>query len=130
MTDVIDTDTAPAAVGAYSQATTDGNPVFTAGQIPLRPDGGLLNGPIAERTEQALENVSEIPAAAGASMDDVLRVTVFPADIADITDFEAMNEGYASHFEGAPPARSAVAVGVLPKGAGVEIEAVASVAGD
>ena len=98
--------------------------VFTAGQIPLTPDGDLLDdAPIADQTEQALDNLAAILDEAGASMADVLKVTVY---LADIDDFEAMNETYATYFDDEPPARSAVEVANLPKGVGVEIEAVAT----
>ena len=118
----VSTDDAPAAVGAYSQATATDSLVFTAGQIPLTPDGELLDdASIADQTEQALDNLRAIVEEAGATMDDVLKVTVY---MADIDDFEAMNETYATYFEDEPPARSAVEVGALPKGVGVEIEAV------
>ncbi|WP_254542874.1 RidA family protein [Halomarina pelagica] len=123
---IISTDDAPAAVGAYSQATTTGDLVFTAGQIPLTPDGELLDdASIAEQTEQALSNVEAVLAEAGADLSDVLKTTVF---LADIDDFEEMNETYAGFFDEEPPARSAVQAGALPKGVGVEIEAVASLA--
>ena len=125
MKETIHTDAAPAAVGAYSQATTNGDLVFTAGQIPLTPDGQLLaDAPIAEQTERALDNLGAVLEEAGASPADVLKTTVF---LADIDDFEEMNETYASYFDESPPARSAVEAGALPKGAGVEIEAVAVV---
>ncbi|RAW46408.1 RidA family protein [Halorubrum sp. 48-1-W] len=125
MTDIIHTNAAPEAVGAYSQATTNGDLVFTAGQIPLTPEGELLaDAPIAEQTERALDNLLAVLAEAGAEPEDVLKTTVF---LADIDDFEEMNEVYAGYFGGAPPARSAVQAGALPKGIGVEIEAVASV---
>ena len=121
---VTETDDAPAAVGAYSQAATDGSLLFTAGQIPLTPDGELLDDePIETQTEQALDNLVAILETEGAGPEDVLKVTVF---LDDIDDFEAMNETYASYFDDEPPARSAVEVGALPKGVGVEIEAVAS----
>ncbi|MFC5368512.1 Rid family detoxifying hydrolase [Salinirubrum litoreum] len=121
----ISTDAAPAAVGAYSQATTNGDLLFTAGQIPLTPDGELLDdASIAEQTEQALDNVVAILDSEGATPEDVLKVTVF---MDDIEDFDEMNETYATYFESAPPARSAVEVANLPKGAGVEIEAIAVV---
>ncbi|RZV11388.1 endoribonuclease L-PSP [Natrinema hispanicum] len=121
---IIDTDDAPAAVGAYSQATSNGSLLFTAGQIPLTADGELLDDePIAAQTEQALYNLDAILDEAGASSDDILKVSVF---LADIDDFEAMNEAYANYFDDEPPARSAVEVGALPKGVGVEIEAIAS----
>ena len=121
---VISTREAPEAVGAYSQATTDGNVVFTAGQIALTPDGDLLDDePIPTQTRQCLENVKAILEEEGLTMQDVLKTTVF---LADIADFDEMNEAYAEYFQDNPPARSAVEVGNLPKGAGVEIEAIAS----
>ncbi|MFD1563557.1 Rid family detoxifying hydrolase [Haloarchaeobius amylolyticus] len=121
---IIETDNAPAAVGAYSQATSNGSLLFTAGQIPLTADGDLLDDePIAAQTEQALYNLDAILDEAGASSDDILKVTVF---LADIDDFDAMNEAYADYFDDEPPARSAVEAGALPKGVGVEIEAIAS----
>ena len=125
MTDTIHTNAAPEAVGAYSQATTNGDLVFTAGQIALTPEGELLDdAPIAEQTERALDNLLAVLAEAGAEPEDVLKTTVF---LADIDDFDEMNEVYAGYFEESPPARSAVQAGALPKGVGVEIEAVASV---
>jgi reactive intermediate/imine deaminase len=120
----INTEDAPAAVGAYSQATTDGSLLYTAGQIPLRPDGQLLaDASIAEQTAQALDNVAAIVESEGVDMSAVLKTTVF---LADIDDFEAMNETYRTYFDAEPPARSAVEVGALPKGVDVEIEAVAT----
>jgi reactive intermediate/imine deaminase len=120
----VSTDAAPAAVGAYSQATETDDLVFTAGQIPLTPDGELLDdAAIDVQTQQALENVEAVLDAAGAGMDDVLKVTVY---LDDIGDFEAMNDTYETFFETDPPARSAVGVDELPKGVGVEIEAVAT----
>jgi reactive intermediate/imine deaminase len=125
MKEIVSTNAAPEAVGAYSQATTNGELVFTAGQIPLTPDGRLLDdASVAEQTEQALDNVTAVLAQAGASMEDVLKVTVY---LDDIEDFEEMNETYATYFPSEPPARSAFEVGALPKGAGVEVEAVAVV---
>jgi len=121
----ISTDEAPAAVGAYSQGTTTGDLVFTEGQIALTPEGDFLSeSSVAAQTEQALDNVLAVLDAAGAGTDDVLKVTVF---LADIDDFDEMNETYATYFRHDPPARSAVEVGALPKGAAVEIEAVAVV---
>lgn len=120
---IISTDDAPAAVGAYSQGTTQGELVFTAGQIPMTPDGELLDDePVSVQTEQALENIKAVLAAADADLADVLKVTVF---LADIDDFDEMNETYAEFFDADPPARSAVQAGALPKGVAVEIEAVA-----
>ena len=121
---IVSTDEAPAAVGAYSQATATDDLVFTAGQIPLTPDGDLLaDAAIDVQTEQALENVRAVLAEAGAEMADVLKVTVF---LDDVDDFDAMNETYETFFDDEPPARSAVGVDELPKDVGVEIEAVAT----
>ncbi|MCT9094545.1 Rid family detoxifying hydrolase [Haloarchaeobius sp. HME9146] len=121
---IISTDEAPAAVGAYSQATTNGDIVFTAGQIPLTPDGELLDDEsITVQTRQSLENVSAILEEEGCTMEDVLKVTVF---MDDIEDFDEMNDAYKEYFLDNPPARSAVEVANLPKGVGVEIEAIAS----
>ncbi|AEH36604.1 Rid family detoxifying hydrolase [Halopiger xanaduensis] len=121
---IVKTDDAPAAVGAYSQATSNGSLLFTAGQIPLTADGDLLDDePIAAQTEQALYNLDAILDEAGVSSEDILKVTVY---LDDIDDFDDMNEAYADYFDDEPPARSAVEVDALPKGVGVEIEAVAS----
>ena len=120
----ISTDDAPQAVGAYSQATTDGSTLYTAGQIPLTPDGELLDeASIAAQTEQALDNVLAILESEGLDSSAILKTTVF---LADIGDFEAMNEVYRTYFDDEPPARSAVQAGALPKGVDVEIEAVAT----
>ena len=121
----VSTDEAPAAVGAYSQATTTGDLLFTAGQLPLTVEGELLDDePVAVQARQCLENVETILASEGLEMSDVLKVTVF---LDDVDDFAEMNDTYAGFFEEAPPARSAVEVGAVPKGAAVEIEAIAAV---
>lgn len=121
---VISTTEAPPGVGPYSQGTTDGNLVFTAGQVPLTPDGELLDDePIEVQTRQALENVKAILEEEGLTMQSVLKVTVY---LDDIGDFEAMNDAYSEYFRDNPPARSAVEVSALPKGVGVEIEAIAT----
>ncbi|HKL30324.1 MAG TPA: Rid family detoxifying hydrolase [Natrialbaceae archaeon] len=120
---IISTDEAPEAVGAYSQATTNGDLLFTAGQIPMTPEGELLDDEdITTQTNQSLENVVGILEEEGCSIDDVLKVTVF---LDDIDDFDAMNAAYKEFFSEDPPARSAVEVANLPKGVGVEIEAIA-----
>ena len=120
----VSTDDAPAAVGAYSQAATDGSLLFTAGQLPLTPDGELLDGDsVAAQTRQCLENVLAILGSEGLDATDVLKVTIF---LDDVDDFDEMNEAYAEFFAEDPPARSAVEVGRVPKGAAVEIEAVAT----
>jgi reactive intermediate/imine deaminase len=120
----VSTDDAPAAVGAYSQATATDNLVFTAGQIPLTPAGDLLDGAgIDVQTEQAMENLEAVLSAAGVGTADLLKVTVY---MTDIDEFEQMNTVYENFFDGDPPARSAVEVAALPKGVAVEVEAVAA----
>ena len=121
---IISTDDAPAAVGAYSQAATNDDLVFTAGQLPFTADGdSLADESIATQTEQSLANIEAVLAEEGLDMDDVVKTTIF---LADIDDFDEMNEAYGDVFDDEPPARSAFAVGDLPKGIGVEIEAIAS----
>jgi 2-iminobutanoate/2-iminopropanoate deaminase len=113
---------APAPVGPYSQAIRTGDLVFVAGQIPLDPVSGAMPDEIAEQTRVVLQSIEAVLAAAGASLADVVKTTVF---LADLDDFAAMNEVYASFFPDEPPARACVEVRRLPKGAGVEIEAIA-----
>lgn len=121
---IISTPDAPAAVGAYSQGTTDGNLVFTAGQLPLTSDGELLDEePVGVQTRQSLENIRMILEAEGLSMQDVLKVTIY---LDDVDTFEEMNEAYAEYFQDNPPARSAIEVGAVPKGAAIEVEAIAA----
>jgi reactive intermediate/imine deaminase len=120
---IVETDEAPAAVGAYSQATTNGSLLFTAGQIPFTPDGeSLADEPTDVQTRQCLENVTAVLEEEGLTAEDVLKTTVY---LADIEDFDAMNDAYEEYFLDNPPARSALEVGALPKGVAVEIEAVA-----
>jgi 2-iminobutanoate/2-iminopropanoate deaminase len=121
----IHTDDAPAAVGAYSQAIATGDVVFTAGQIPLTPEGDLLDGAAIDvQTEQALENAAAVLAAAGSELGNALKVTVY---LTDMEAFDAMDAAYESFFDEEPPARSAVGVASLPKNVDVEIEVVAQV---
>ena len=121
----ISTDAAPAAVGAYSQATATDDLLFTAGQLPLTPDGELLDDEsVATQTEQCLENVAAILDSEGLELSDVLKVTIF---LDDIDDFDEMNETYGGFFDEEPPARSAIEVGNVPKGAALEIEAIAAI---
>ena len=128
MKEIISTDEAPAAVGAYSQATTNGDLLFTAGQLPLTTDGELLDDEsVAVQTEQCLDNVAAILESEGVSLTDVLKTTIY---LDDIDDFEEMNETYGEYFEDSKPARSAVEVGNVPKGAALEIEAIADASGD
>ncbi|MBQ7942402.1 MAG: RidA family protein [Muribaculaceae bacterium] len=119
----IATTNAPAAIGPYSQAIEANGMVFVSGQLPVNPaTGEFAEGGIKELTRQSLTNMKNILAEAGMTMDNVVKTTVF---LADMADFAAMNEVYASFFEGVAPARSAVAVKTLPKNALVEIECIA-----
>ncbi len=122
---VISTKKAPAAIGPYSQAIQVGNLVYTSGQIPIDPaTGAFVEGGIKEQTRQSLTNVKAILEEAGLTMASVVKTTVF---MADMNDFAEMNGVYAEFFAEPYPARSAVAVKTLPKGALVEIEVVAEV---
>ena len=124
MKDVISTKAAPAAIGPYSQAIRVGNLVYTSGQIPIDPaTGSFAEGGIKEQTRQSLTNVKAILEEAGLTMAKVIKTTVF---MADMNDFADMNAVYAEFFAEPYPARSAVAVKTLPKGALVEIEVVAA----
>jgi 2-iminobutanoate/2-iminopropanoate deaminase len=119
----ISTPLAPKAIGPYSQAVAVGEWVFCSGQIPLDPGTGeLVSGGIEVQTRRVLENLRLVLAAAGTGLDRVVKTTVF---LADLGDFAAMNQVYAEYLEGVSPARSTVQVAALPKGARVEIEAVA-----
>lgn len=119
----ISTKKAPAAIGPYSQAIRVGNIVYTSGQIPLDPaTGAFVEGGIKEQTRQALTNLKAILEEAGTSMDNVVKTTVF---MANMDDFADMNAVYAEFFTEPYPARSAVAVKTLPKGALIEIEVIA-----
>ena len=123
MKQIIETDQAPQAIGPYSQAVVAGVFVFASGQIPIDPaTGQLVEGGIAEQTEQVLRNVSRLLEAAGTSLARVVKTTVF---LADMNDFAAMNETYARFFGEQPPARSTVQAARLPRDARVEIEVVA-----
>lgn len=122
---VIQTSEAPSAVGAYSQATTNEDILFTSGQIPMTADGELLaEASIAEQTEQVIDNVEAILDSEGLTLEDVLKMTVY---LSDINDFDEMNEVYSGYFDDSPPARSAIEVANLPKGVDVEIEAIVSI---
>ncbi len=119
----ISTTAAPAAIGPYSQAVEAGGTVYVSGQLPINPaTGDFAEGGIKELTRQSLTNMKAILAEAGLDMGDVVKTTVF---LADMADFAEMNEVYAQFFSAPFPARSAVAVKTLPKGARVEIECVA-----
>lgn len=121
--EAIHTEKAPAAIGPYSQAVRAHNTIYVSGQIPIDPATGAFAGEdIMTQTQQSLTNIREILAAAGAGMENVVKTTVL---LADIRDFAAMNEVYATFFSEPYPARAAFQAAALPKGALVEIEAVA-----
>ena len=121
----VSTDRAPAAIGPYSQAIRTGHLLFCSGQIPLDPaTGAMVGATTAEQTEQVLRNLGGLLEAAGSGLDRVVKTTVF---LADMQDFAEFNEAYARHFPQDPPARSTVQAAGLPRGARVEIEAVALV---
>jgi 2-iminobutanoate/2-iminopropanoate deaminase len=113
---------APLAIGPYSQGISVGGHVFVSGQTPLRADGTLLAGTVAQQTEQCLNNVLEVLLGAGLTMDAVVKTTVY---MTDLGKFAEMNEVYAKRFRVPFPARATVQVSALPKGAAVEIDAIA-----
>jgi 2-iminobutanoate/2-iminopropanoate deaminase len=118
----VSTDKAPAAIGPYSQATKAGPFLFASGQIPLRPDGTLVEGDIVEQAHQVFANIQAVLAEAGGSLSDVVKATVF---IKDMNDFARLNEVYAHYFGDHKPARSTVEVARLPRDVKVEIEVIA-----
>jgi len=119
---IVSTNNAPAAIGPYSQAVISGNMLFTSGQIAIDPaTGNVVEGGIAEQTEQIMKNLGEVLKAAGATYESAVKTTCFLADIADFTTF---NEIYGKYFTG-KPARSCVAVKDLPKGVLAEVEVIA-----
>lgn len=121
----IKTDSAPGAIGPYSQAVAAAGWLFCSGQIPIDPESGnLIEGDIGTQTDQVLKNLAAVLAAAGGTLANVVKTTVF---LADMDDFTGMNEVYARHFGDHRPARAAVAVRTLPKNVSVEIEAIARV---
>jgi len=123
--EMIATDRAPRAIGPYSQAVRAGELVFASGQIPIDPTTGeFVAGGIAEQTEQVLRNLRAVFEAAGLTMNQIVKTTVF---LADMDDFTAMNEVYGRFFDGEPPARATVQAARLPRDARVEIEAIALV---
>jgi 2-iminobutanoate/2-iminopropanoate deaminase len=123
--EAVATKSAPAAIGPYSQAITHGGMLFLSGQVPIDPaTGELVVGDIATQTERVLDNLAAVLAAAGSSFADVVRTTIY---LTNLADFAVVNATYAKRFaEGRPyPARATVQVGALPKGANVEIDAIA-----
>ncbi len=122
--DFVHTEAAPAAIGPYSQAAIVGDLVFTAGQVALDPIAGtVIEGGIEAQTARVLENLAAVLAAAGSSLSQVVKTTVF---LTDMADFPAMNQVYAQEFGDHKPARATVAVAGLPLGVRVEIEVVAT----
>ncbi len=117
------TEKAPAAVGAYSQGVAASGLVFVSGQLPIDPATGQMPETAAEQAQRSMENVKAIVEAAGLSMDNVVKTTIL---LADIGDFAEVNEVYAGFFSGVCPARACYAVKDIPKGAKVEIEAIAA----
>ena len=120
----IQTEQAPAAIGPYSQAIRIGDFLYTSGQIALDPESGMfLSGEIEEETEQTLKNISAILQAGGLSLENVVKTTVY---LSDLNHFSRMNQVYEKYFLKTKPARACVQVAALPKGAKIEIDAIAS----
>lgn len=125
MKEIISTENAPSAIGPYSQAVKAGNMVFLSGQIPIDPETGIfVSQDISEQTEQVLKNLSAVLEAAGSNLNNVVKTTVF---LADMNDFGAMNEVYGKFFAENKPARATVEAARLPRDARVEIECIAFV---
>lgn len=123
MKEIISTENAPGAIGPYSQAVRTGNMIFCSGQIPIDPaTGEFVSDNVAEQTEQVLQNLNAVLEAAGSSLNNVVKTTVF---LADMNDFVAMNEVYARFFSENKPARATVQAARLPKDARVEIDCIA-----
>jgi 2-iminobutanoate/2-iminopropanoate deaminase len=121
------THAAPAAIGPYSQAIRSGGFVFLSGQIPLDPSTGqLVEGGIKKETERVLDNLAAVLAAAGLAFEHVVKTTIY---LVDLGDFQAVNEAYGQRFLRTPPARATVQVAALPRGARVEIDAIAVIPG-
>lgn len=120
--EIISTKKAPSAIGPYSQGMIVGDLVFTSGQIPLNPESGELVTEISKATVQVMANLSAVLEAAGSSLEKVIKTTIF---LQDLNDFEKVNEIYVDYFKDNLPARSCVQVAKLPKGATIEIEAIA-----
>ena len=121
--EVIQTNNAPGAIGPYSQGIIVGDFVYTSGQIPINPATGVMETDIKLATKQSMENVKAILEAAGTSLENVVKTSIF---LKDLNDFAAVNEVYGTYFTENPPARSCVQVAKLPKDAVIEIEAIAT----
>jgi 2-iminobutanoate/2-iminopropanoate deaminase len=119
----VSADDAPDAIGPYSHAVASNGLVFCSGQVPLDPaTGELIDGSVGDQTRRCLDNLKAVCAAAGADLSDAVRLTVYATDLAG--DWAEINEAYGSYFGDGPPARVAIGVAALPKGARVEIDAV------
>lgn len=120
---ILETPSSPAPLGPYSPAVEAGGLVFLSGQVALGPGGGRTDGPAAVQTRRVMDNIGRLLADAGLGYEHIVKTTIFMADIAD---YQEINEVYAGYFDGEPPARSAVQAAALPGGFSVEIEAVAA----
>ena len=121
--EIIQTDNAPVAIGPYSQAVVSNAFVFCSGQIALRPDATLVDGPVEMQFKQVMENLSAVLTAAGSSLNKVVKTTIY---LTDMNDFQVVNELYANYFDGsAKPARATVEVSRLPKDVKIEVDCVA-----
>lgn len=124
MKKAIQTDKAPAAIGPYSQAIIAGDLLFISGQLPIDPPTGkLIEGSMTEQTRKIMKNIKAVAAEAGASLDSIVKTTIF---LKDLGDFKEVNEAYADFFQSTPPARSTVQVAALPLDARIEIESILS----
>lgn len=118
------TDKAPAALGPYSQAVSSGNLLFISGQLPMDPaTGKLVDGDISARTHRIIANLQAVAEAAGGSLQQIVKTTIF---LTDLSDFQAVNAAYGEYFSTEPPARSTVQVAALPLGSNIEVEAILS----
>ena len=127
MKKIISTNEAPAAIGPYSQGVRVGSTIYFSGQIPLDPKTGqMVSGGTDVQARRVMENIGGLLKAEGLSYDNIVKTTIF---LADINDFQTVNEIYGSYFKQAPPARSTVQAGALPKNVGIEIEVIAIAGG-
>lgn len=120
---IVSTDTAPEAIGPYSQAVVTGGVVYCSGQVPLDPDSGeLIAGSVADQTRRCVANLRAVLEASGSGLDRIVKVTAYLVDMADFAEF---NDAYGESFAADPPARATVGVAALPKGARVEVDCIA-----
>lgn len=121
---IVSTKNAPAAIGPYSQGVCVNGFIFVSGQLPINPESGEMTGDIKEKTAQSLKNIEAILKEAGSSLDKIVKTTIF---VSDLSLFADVNQAYGEFFKENPPARSCVQAAALPKGADIEIEAIAYV---